>query len=201
MEWFRNLSIRWKFQIGIFIVTMIVTIYNRMLAAYELQNMIDIARSSGVSAEVLVQLTNERASYIFNSFWESGIEFVMQFFVIGLIANAFVRPLQELCRSLLAVEKGDLTMTVEVVQRDEIGVLQRIFNDVLGKLNRILGEVEQSGKQMGQSAFQIATIAKSIAEVSRQEESRSADVVRATEELNAIAGETRELAKSAAERT
>ncbi len=201
MEWFRNLSIRWKFQIGVFIVTMIVTIYNRVLAAYELQNMIDIARLGGVSADVLAQLTNERASYIFNSFWESGIEFAVQFFVIGLIANAFVRPLQELCRSLLAVEKGDLTMHVTVTQRDEIGVLQRIFNDVLGKLNRILGEVDQSGKQMGQSAFQIATIAKSIAEVSRQEESRSAEVVRATEELNAIALETREQAQSAAERT
>lgn len=201
MAWFRNLSIRWKFQIGIFIVTMIVTIYNRALATYELQNMIDIAQAGGVSAEVLKQLVDERSSYIFNSFWESGIEFTIQFFVIGLIANAFVRPLQALCHSLLAVEKGDLTMNVTITQHDEIGVLQRIFNDVLGKLNRILGEVDQSGKQMGQSAFQIATIAKSIAEVSRQEESRSAEVVRATGELNAIAVETREQAQSAAERT
>jgi methyl-accepting chemotaxis protein len=54
---------------------------------------------------------------------------------------------------------------------------------------------------MGQSAFQIATIAKSIAEVSRQEENRSAEVVRATEELNSISGEARDLAESAAQQT
>ncbi len=201
MDWFRNLSIRWKFQLAFFVVTMVTTIFNRVLASYELQKMIEIARAGGASPEVLARLTDDRMAYIYNSFWESGLEFAAQFFLIGLIANSFVRPIQELCRALQAVEKGDLTVSVTVTQHDEIGVLQRDFNDVRGKLNRILGEVEQSGKQMGQSAFQIATIAKSIAEVSRQEESRSQEVVRATEELNAISAEARDLAQSAAERT
>ena len=201
MDWFKNLSIRWKFQLGFFVVTMVTTIFNRLLASHELQKMIDIAQAGGASKEVLTRLADDRSSYILNSFWESGLEFAVQFLVIGLIANAFVRPIQELCHALQAVEKGDLTLGVTVTQYDEVGVMQRIFNDVLGKLNRILGEVEQSGKQMGQSAFQIATIAKSIAEVSRQEESRSAEVVRATEELNSISAEAKTLAENAAERT
>ena len=201
MDWFRNLSIRWKFQLAFFVVTMVTTIFNRWLGSYELDKMIDIARAGGASPEVMSRLADDRMLYIYNSFWETGLEFVVQFFAIGLIANIFVRPIQELCNALQSVENGNLTHGVVVSQQDEIGVLQRIFNDVLGKLNRILGEVDQSGKQMGQSAFQIATIAKSIAEVSRQEESRSAEVVRATEELNAIAGEARELAQSAAEQT
>jgi len=33
MDWFKNLSIRWKFQLGFFVVTMVTTIYNRMLAS------------------------------------------------------------------------------------------------------------------------------------------------------------------------
>ncbi len=201
MDWFRNLSIRWKFQLAFFVVTMVTTIFNRWLGSYELEKMIDIARVGGASAEVITRLAEDRMAYIYNSFWESGLEFAVQFVVIGLIANVFVRPIQELCNALEAVEKGDLTKGVVHTQRDEIGVLQRVFNDVLGKLNRILGEVDQSSKQMGQSAFQIATIAKSIAEVSRQEESRSEEVVRATEELNAIAVEARDLAQSAAEQT
>ncbi len=201
MEWFRNLSIRWKFQLAFFVVTMVTTIFNRVLATHELQKMIEVARDGGASLEVVSRLTDDRMAYIYNSFWESGLEFGVQFLIIGLIANIFVRPIQELCRALQAVEKGDLTHVVVVSQHDEIGVLQRLFNDVLGKLNRILGEVDQSSKQMGQSVFQIATIAKSIAEVSRQEENRSQDVVRATEELNAIAGEARDLAESAAEQT
>ncbi len=201
MNWLMSLSIRWKLQLGFFVVTMVTTIYNRLLASHELQKMIDIAQSGGASAEILARLSEQHSSYIFNSFWESGLEFAFQFILIGLVATAFVRPIQSLCHALQAVEKGDLTKHVDITTHDEIGVLQRIFNDVLGQLNRILGEVDQSGKQMGQSAFQITTIAKSIAEVSRQEESRSADVVRATEELNAISGEARDLAESAAEKT
>ncbi len=201
MDWFRNLSIRWKFQLAFFVVTMVTTIFNRVLAAHELQKMIDIARSGGAPAEVIRQLVDDRMLYIYNSFWESGLEFLVQFIIIGAIATVFVRPIKALCLALQAVEKGDLTRPVQVSQQDELGVLQRIFNDVLGTLNRILGEVGQSGKQMGQSAFQIATIAKTIAEVSRQEQSRSEAVVRVTGELHVMAGEARDLSGSAAQRT
>ena len=201
MSWLTNLSIRWKLQLGFFVVTMVTTIYNRMLASHELQKMIDIATAGSASPDIVNRLSANHSAYIFNSVWESGLEFAAQFVLIGLLANAFVRPIQSLCIALQAVEAGDLTQGVRMTQRDEIGVLQRIFNDVLGKLNRILGEVDQSGKQMGQSAFQIATIAKSIAEVSRQEESRSTDVVHATDELNAISAEVKERAENAAGQT
>ena len=201
MDWIKNLSIRWKLQLGFFVVTMVTTIFNRLMASHELQKMIDIARTGGASSEIITRLTQNHSDYIFNAFWESGLEFLLQFMIIGLVAKLFVRPILELCTALKSVEQGDLTHEVKITSQDEVGVLQRSFNDVLNQLNRILGEVEQSGKQMEQSSFQIATIAKNISEVSRQEETRSADVHRATTELNAISAEAQELAHSAAERT
>ncbi|HEY6896343.1 MAG TPA: methyl-accepting chemotaxis protein [Rhodocyclaceae bacterium] len=201
MSWLLGLSIRWKLQLGFFVVTMVTTIYNRLLASHELQKMIEIAQTGGASPDVVARLAENHSAYIFNSFWESGLEFAGQFVLIGLLANAFVRPIQRLCEALQAVEKGDLTQGVQVTAHDEIGVLQRIFNDVLGQLSRVLRDVEESGRQMGQSAFQIATIAKDIAEVSRQEESRSADVVSATEELNAISAEVKDSSERAAAQT
>lgn len=201
MNWIKNLSIRWKLQLGFFVVTMVTTIFNRLLASHELQKMIDIARSGGASQEIISRLTQNHSAYIFNSFWESGIEFLLQFMIIGTVAKLFVRPILELCEALQSVGQGDLTREVKTTSQDEIGILQHSFNDVLNQLNRILGEMEQSGKQMEQSSFQIATIAKNISEVSRQEETRSADVHRATTELNAISAEAQDLAHSAAERT
>lgn len=123
MDWFRNLSIRWKFQLAFFVVTMVTTIFNRVLAAHELQKMIDIARSGGAPAEVIRQLVDDRMLYIYNSFWESGLEFLVQFIIIGAIATVFVRPIKALCLALQAVEKGDLTRPVQVSQQDELGVL------------------------------------------------------------------------------
>ncbi len=198
MNWFINLSIRWKFQIGFFVVTTVTTIYNRMLASWELGKMVDIARAGGAPDAVVAAMVANRSAYHFNSTWESGVEFVLQFMLIGFVAKLFLKPILELCEALKAVEKGDLTRGVKVTAHDEIGVLQRIFNDVIGKLSGILGNVDDSGKQMGQSAFQIATIAREISEVSRQEETRSAEVVAEAQALTQVARNVEEQASSAA---
>jgi len=201
MQWFLNLSIRWKLQLGFFVVTMVTTIYNRLLASWELSKMIDLAREAGAAETLIRALEANRAAYHFNSIWESGLEFAVQFLLIGIVAKIFVRPITELCEALRQVEKGDLTVSVPLSAHDEIGVLQRVSREVIEKLARILGNVEESGRQMGQSAFQIATIAKNIADVSHQEESRSAEVVDATRELAAITREVQTQAETAAERT
>lgn len=185
-NWFLSLSIRWKLQFGFFLVTMVTTIYNRVLASHELGNMVDIARANGVSAQVISQLETNHSAYIFNSFWESGLEFALQFFLIGLVAGVFVRPIQTLCSSLKAVVDGDLTKEVKVSSRDEIGMLEISFNEVLNKLNHIMREVDASGKEMEQSAFQIAKISHEIAEVGRNEQSRSAEVSNVTDQLHRI---------------
>jgi methyl-accepting chemotaxis protein len=199
-NWYRSLSIRWKLQFGFFLVTMITTVYNRVLASRELGKMVEIAQSNGVSAHVISQLEASHSAYIFNSFWESGLEFVLQFFIIGAVASLFVKPIRALCHALKAVEKGDLTKEVEHRSRDEIGELEKSFNDVLSKLNHIMREVDESGREMEQSAFQIAKISHEIAEVGHKEQSRSAEVNSATERLQQISGSVQAQATAATER-
>lgn len=202
-KWISSLSIRWKLQLGFFIVTMVTTIYNRLLASHELEKLVIIARENHVSPIVIRQLESNHAAYIFNSFWESGIEFVLQFMIIGFVANLFVKPIQGLCDALRAVEKGDLTRGVKEGLHDEIGVLQHSFNDMLGKLNSIMRSIEESGKQMSQSAYQIATVSHEIAEIGKEEQNGSEAAARATEELRNVsemvqrqAGEASQLAEN-----
>jgi methyl-accepting chemotaxis protein len=199
VEKIMSMSIRWKLQFSFFMVTMVTTIFNRMLASHELDKMVEISRANGVAKEVVDQLAANHSAYIFNSFWESGIEFAVQFMIIGLLANLFVRPIQSLCKSLKAVEEGDLTKGVVNNSRDEIGILEKSFNDVLSKLNKVMRSIDDSGKHMGQSAFQIATISHDLAEVSNQEQSRSAAVTSATAELHTISSKVQESAQFATE--
>ncbi len=200
-EWIQRLSIRWKLQLGFFIVTMVTTVYNRVLATHELSKMIEIAREGGVRMELLKQLEGDRANYIFNSFWESGIEFALQFIIIGLLANLFVRPIQQLCEALQALEKGDLTHSVTRTSKDEIGHLQQSFETMRHRLTTILKRIEDSGKQVHQSAYQVATIARDIAEVGRAEERRSAEVSSATKALLSISHQVHDNTQKAAECT
>jgi methyl-accepting chemotaxis protein len=199
-NWFLSLSIRWKLQFGFFLVTMVTTVYNRMLAAHELEQMVDIARTNGVSAQIVGQLEANHSAYIFNSFWESGLEFALQFFLIGVVAGLFVKPIQTLCNSLKAVVQGDLTQEVKVSSHDEIGLLQENFNEVLKKLNHIMREVDASGKEMEQSAFQIAKISHEIAEVGHSEQSRSDEVSAVTMQLQQVSESVQTQAMGAAGR-
>lgn len=198
--WYLALSIRWKLQFGFFFVTMVTTVYNRILASHELGNMVEIARTNGVAAQVISQLEANHSAYIYNSFWESGLEFALQFFLISIVAKAFVRPIQALCNSLKAVVQGDLTREVTVTSHDEIGVLEQNFNEVLSRLNHIMREVDASGREMGQSAFQIAKISHEIAEVGRSEQSRSAEVSNVTSQLQQISQSVQTQANDAAAR-
>jgi methyl-accepting chemotaxis protein len=198
--WFLSLSIRWKLQFGFFLVTMVTTVYNRILASHELGKMIEIARTNGISAQVISQLEASHSAYIFNSFWESGLEFAFQFFLIGMVAGLFVRPIQVLCNALKAVVQGDLTREVKVSSHDEIGMLEVSFNEVLKKLNHIMREVDASGREMEQSAFQIAKISHEIAEVGRSEQSRSAEVSNVTGQLQHISESVQTQAMGAAGR-
>ncbi|MFM9912062.1 MAG: methyl-accepting chemotaxis protein [Methylophilaceae bacterium] len=199
MKWFSSLSIRWKLQIYFFAVTIVTTIYNRVLAAHELQKMVDIAKASGVSETVIQQLADNRSHYILSSVWESGLEFLVQFFVIAFVASLFVKPIQRLCHSLQQVEKGDLTHHIETTSHDEIGVLEKIFNSVLERFNTVLGQVEDNSQHMNQSAIQVTTISHEISRVGHQQEERSIEVTVAMMELHMLSERVQKQAGKATE--
>ena len=104
INWFSKLSIRWKLQLGFFVVTMITTIFNRVHGSSELNKLINIAKTNQVNPDVIQQLEANHSLYIFNSFWESGIEFAIQFMVIGFVASIFVKPIINLCNAHKLVE-------------------------------------------------------------------------------------------------
>ncbi len=60
-NWYNSLSIRWKLQFGFFLVTMVTTVYNRMLASHELGQMVDIARE-GAMAKLFSSQVCERVT-------------------------------------------------------------------------------------------------------------------------------------------
>lgn len=191
MRWFHDLSIRWKFQIGFFTVTMVTTIYNRWLAAHALAGSVDIARQGGAPASVLADLEAAREAFIIHAVWESGIEFAVQFAVIGVVAALFVRPIQVLIEGLKEVEKGNLTQSVAVINQDELGELAQHFNASTERLRSILNRVDNGSRSMGQSAFQIATISHEIANIEKTEQENSAEVRRVTDQLTQIAESVR----------
>jgi len=169
MNWFASLSIRWKLQLGFFLVTMFTTIYNRWLATLQLDTAVDTARQHQASDALITALLEQKQAFILHSLWESGLEFVLQFVIIGVVASLFVKPILELIRSLRAASDGDLTQAITTRSHDEIGEVVEHFNIMLRKLNGVLANVDNSSTHMRQSAYQIARVSQDIADISDSE--------------------------------
>lgn len=202
MSWFSSLSIRWKLQLGFFLVTMFTTIYNRWLATLELDEAVETAQKFEASDALLNALVQQKQDFILHSVWESGLEFVLQFFIIGVVASLFVKPIAALIKSLQAVSNGDLTQNITTTSQDEIGVVVEHFNIMLKKLNEVLSNVDNSSTHIRQSAYQIARVSQDIASISESENHHFvelADVIRqlhsASEQVQQTAAKSLESAQ------
>ena len=200
INWFLGLSIRWKFQIVFFTVTMLTTLYNRWLAVGALDESVQIAIAGKASTSVIESLEAAREAFILHAIWESGIEFTIQFIVIAFVASLFVRPIRDLIEALQEVEAGNLLKQVAVVSRDEIGELQQHFNAMTENLRSILNKVDNGARSMGQSAFQIATISREISDIGKSEQDNSNEVQRVTDKLVNISQAVQSQAETASNR-
>jgi len=198
-NFFQSLSIRWKFQVIFFTVTMITTLYNRWLATSALDDFVEIARSGGAPSNVVVSLEKARESFVFHAIWESGIEFIIQFALIAIVAYFFVRPIRELIEALKEVKSGNLLKEVVCRNKDEIGELEEHFNQMTKKLRSILEGVDNSARSMGQSAFQIASISHEISDIGKKEQTNSNNVAEATSKLANISEDVQVTAKTVTE--
>lgn len=189
LRWFLALSIQWKLQLSFFVVTMVTIIVNRWQGYRELKQLIKIAHDHNVSEIVSIELNNRLDAYVGASIWQSALEFVILFLVISMLARLFTRPIKKLCHALTGIEQGDLSRSVDTNSLGEIGVLERSFNAMLSNLTSVIRNIDDNGKQMAQSAYQVATISHEIAMVSKNEEKRS-------EEVNAVTSQLREISVS-----
>ncbi len=205
---YKNISIRWKFQIEMMLIVMVTTAYNQWGAANALAAMINMAKQSLLPSEEVLKLQQQYDEFISSIFLDFFFQFIIQFIIVSFIARAFVAPLLELIESLKAVEKGDLTQGVEVKSHDELGQLEEHFNKMLRQLSGVLSSVKTSSVHMSQSAFQIAEVSHEIENISLSEDLKSQEVNSATQHLYesaqqvfSYAGETTEKAKGTVEKS
>jgi len=196
-RWFLALSIRWKLQLGFFAVTLVTIIVNRWEGYGELKTLINIAKDHHVSGEVILELNNRLDAYLTATLWQSAVEFVIVFPIISMLARLFTGPIKNVCRAMAGIEKGDLTHAVENRSLDEIGILERGFNGMLANLTSVIRDIDDNCKQTAQSAYQVATISHEIADVSKNEQSRSNEVNNATAQLCNISASVDKIAEEA----
>lgn len=126
---------------------------------------------------------------------------VIAIFMGIFLVRSIAHPLKTVIRHFEEITKGNLSSAIDSCRQDEIGQTLKALATMQDKLNSILREVEDCGRYMGQSAFQVATISNEISEVSKQQESRSGEVSSAMRQMHQISSDVQTQAIEAAERS
>jgi len=103
------------------------------------------------------------------------------FFLTRLITG----PLFKGVNLAKAMAGGDLTKTMDVDQKDEIGMLAHSLNEMARNLRRMFGDINQGVVRVDESSTQLAAIANQMATGAESTAGRSSQVAAAAEEMSA----------------
>ncbi len=153
-----------------------------------------------VSMEISLEEVNREARQFVAML--AGLAFLLSFpfllLVFAFVRRSVTRPLANAVNVAELVADGRLDNEIHVAGHDESGALLSALEKMQGKLQAVLKEVEDCGRNMGQSAFQVAAISNEIAEVSKQQDGQSVQVSSAVEHVLKISDDVQAQAIGAA---
>ena len=98
--------------------------------------------------------------------------------IIGPINNVVARVKD------ISEGDGDLTKRIDILKNDEIGALAGYFNEFLGKLQKMIGQIKDNSESMDSASTQLSTVAIEISEGSEETANRSSTVATSAGEMS-----------------
>jgi len=86
----------------------------------------------------MIQIKKETEKMIWNASLTSLVFMGVSFIIILILSTKFSKPLIYLSRSLREISKGDFTLSIEIRQKDEIGILAEEMNKMIANLSDII---------------------------------------------------------------
>ncbi len=102
-----------------------------------------------------------------------------------VLTRVITKPLFKGVDLAKAMAGGDLTKTMDVEQKDEIGILAQSLNDMARNLRGMFGDINAGVVRVDESSTQLAAIANQMAGGAESTATRSSQVAAAAEQMSA----------------
>jgi methyl-accepting chemotaxis protein len=113
------------------------------------------------------------------------------------IAQLIARPLLAAVEALQKVAEGDLTATLEVDTKDEIGQMAAALNSATGGMREALTEVKQSAESMASASQELASSSEELASGAQEQASSLEETTSTLEEITSTVKQNADNAKQA----
>ncbi|WP_287810054.1 methyl-accepting chemotaxis protein [Pseudomonas sp.] len=131
-----------------------------------------------------------------------GIALVLAIIAAGicglLLMRAIMQPMQKIVKILETMRNGDLSTRLDLSRRDEFGMVETGFNDMMTELTALVSQAQRS-------SVQVTTSVTEIAATSKQQQATATETAATTTEIGAtsreIAATSRDLVRTMTEVT
>ncbi len=100
------------------------------------------------------------------------------------IALGIIRPIRKGVEFTESVSQGDLTQTLEIDQKDEVGQLAQALNNMVKNLNQIIKDQSEGIETLASSSSELTSIAEQMASSSEDTVSKVNTVASSAEEMS-----------------
>ncbi|TAN42904.1 MAG: bacteriohemerythrin [Nitrospirae bacterium] len=151
---------------------------------------------SGVYIDDIDSLIWNRAQLI-----GTGIAVIISFiaFLGWLVANMITRPLKELTQNVIKMSDGDLTIKMDYVSKDEIGVLSENMNRMVASFRHALKSILTSSADVLSSIQTLNASSIKASEGARSQSSQASQIAAAAEEMTQTIADIARNASSASD--
>ncbi len=102
-----------------------------------------------------------------------------------LLTKGITGPVNKGVSFAQMMAKGDFTRTLDIDQKDEIGVLAGALNDMVSKLSAVVTEVGMSSENVASGSEELSATAESLSESSTEQAANVEEVSSSIEEMTA----------------
>jgi methyl-accepting chemotaxis protein len=174
----------------------------------QLNAMIEMQEASFAENDKQEQSEYDRIRFL--SFVLLGVAILLGGLSAFFITRAITRPLNESVQVANRLAAGDLSVSIEVDSRDEIGQLKNALQGMVAKLAQIIGEVRGSANALSSASEEVSSTAQSMSQAASEQaasveqtsasvEQMSASIEQNTENARVTEGMAGSAAKQAVE--
>lgn len=102
-----------------------------------------------------------------------------------VLTKAITGPIQMGVRFAQRMAQGDFTRTLDINQKDEVGVLASALNNMVNRLSIVVGEVGSASENVASGSEELSATAESLSQASTEQAANVEEVSSSMEEMTA----------------
>jgi len=146
-------------------------------------------------ADQMAKMEAEISNAMTMIFGGAGVALVIGIISALFIAKGITGALNKGVAFATAISKGDLSADIDIVQKDEVGILAEALKNMVTKLRQVVGEVQGASENVAGGSEELSASSEQLSQGATEQASSNEEVSSSMEQMGANIGQNADNAK------